>query len=519
MQRDWAEIKMNNVGDKIIELFSNSFELILTKETCDKFITEYQINTLSLSLLEIDVIDKINARDQIAIYFFETDNAESIDYLSINVNSWNDFVYELQAKNIQQGKIKIQIEKGLQNGMLSIYSIDKFTEYINTLSLSQFFAIIDMRFTTSLVFEVQDELYPKWSTNTIAFIGKDGKYEISDMENVNRESRIKEVRNLCYHEIEKYKLLPEDLFYSQYDGNDSLQSAFIKACMIYTFSFVFDYSALKNDNYEYKLNGFRTLSGHIKVKPLSKINVNINSCKLIYEIYKWLYLGGNNNDKINIARNIISLNIEKESLYINSSTFESILSNYKIYEKENVKQYLQVRNKLSELLIDLQGKISSIVDSFISDFKKIFLTLVSFFISVVAIRVISKGDFIGGFTNEIIVLSFIFLLISVGLLLYSRWELTKKITLYNKHYRQIKDRYKDILSGIELEKIFEECDPQKDDTNASFILKQKKIYSWLWFLSILLLSLFLVVVFFINNDISIYCIINEVICYTQSIFR
>ena len=337
MQRDWAEIKMNNVGDKIIELFSNSFELILAKETCDEFITEYQINTLSLSLLEIDVIDKINARDQIAIYFFETDNAESIDYLSINVNSWNDFVYELQAKNIQQGKIKIQIGKGLQNGMLSIYSIDKFTEYINTLSLSQFFAIIDMRFTTSLVFEVQDELYPKWSTNTIAFIGKDGKYEISDMENVNRESRIKEVRNLCYHEIEKYKLLPEDLFYSQYDGNDSLQSAFIKACMIYTFSFVFDYSALKNDNYEYKLNGFRTLSGHIKVKPLSKINVNINSCKLIYEIYKWLYLGENNNDKINIARNIISLNIEKESLYINSSTFESILSNYKIYEKENVK--------------------------------------------------------------------------------------------------------------------------------------------------------------------------------------
>ena len=510
---------MNDVSDKIIELFSNSFELILKKETCDEFITEYQINTLSLSPLERDVINKINERDQIAIYFFETDNAESIDYFSTNVNSWNDFVYELQIKNIQQGKIKIHIEKRLQNSMLSIYCIDKFTEYINTLSLSRFFAIIDIRFTTSLIFEIQDELYPEWSTNTIAFVGKDGKYEISDMENINRESIIKEAKKLCHHEIEKYKILPEDLFYSQYNGNDSLQSAFTKACMIYAFSFVFDYSALKNDNYEYKLNGFRTLSGHIEAKQLSKINVDISSCGLIYEIYKWLYLGGSKNDKINIARNIISLNIEKESLCINSSTFESILSNYKIYEKENVKQYLQVRNKLSELLIDLQGKISSIVDSFISDFKKIFLTLVSFFISVVAIRVISKGDFIGGFTNEIIVLSFIFLLISVGLLLYSRWELTKKITLYNKHYRQIKDRYKDILSGIELEKIFEECDPQKDDTNASFILKQKKIYSWLWFLSILLLSLFLVVVFFINNDISIYCIINEVICYTQSIFR
>ncbi|WP_454990790.1 hypothetical protein, partial [Campylobacter rectus] len=371
---------MNDVSNNIIKLFSSSFKLISQKETCDEFIAEYKINVLNNSLFEIDVTDKINVRDQIAIHFFETDDAESIDYLSTHVNSWNDFVYELQAKNIQQGKIKIQIEKRLQDGMLSIYSIDKFTEYINTLSLSQFFAIIDMHFTTSLVFEIQDELYPEWSTNTIAFVGKDGKYEISDMENVNREGRIKEARNLCYHEIEKYELLPEDLFYSQYDRNDSLQSAFIKACMIYAFSFVFDYSALKNDNYEYKLNGFRTLSGHIEAKQLSKINVDISSCGLIYEIYKWLYLGGSKNDKINIARNIISLNIEKESLCINSSTFESILSNYKIYEKENVKQYLQVRNKLSELLIDLQGKISSIVDSFISDFKKIFLTLVSFFI-------------------------------------------------------------------------------------------------------------------------------------------
>ena len=267
------------------------------------------------------------------------------------------------------------------------------------------------------------------------------------------------------------------------------------------------------------MNCFRTLIGQINIKQLSSIDVDINSCKLIYEIYQWLYLGGNNNDKINIARNIISLNISKECLGIDSSAFDSILSNYKIYEKENVKQYIQVRNKLSELLIDLQEKISVIMDSFISDFKKNILTLVSFFISVIVIRVVSKGDFVGGFTNEIIGLSFVFLLISVGLLGYSHWELTKKIELYNKHYCQIKDRYKDVLSTIELEGIFEECDPQKDNTNTSFVLKQKKIYSWLWFLSILLLLLFLVVVLLTNNNISICLITNKVICYTLNIFR
>ena len=510
---------MNDVGDNIIQVFSSSFELISKQETCDEFIAEYQVGALNLSSSENDVIDKINLRDQIAIHFFEIEEIDSIDYLSSNTNSWSDFISELQMKNFQQGKIQIHIEKRIQNNQLSIYNIDYFTKYLNTLSLSQFMAVLDERFTTSLFFEVQDKCYSEWSTNSIAFIAQDSKYKISGIGNINRDNRINEARNLCYHEIGKYKFLPEDLFCSQYGENHPLQSAFIKACIIYTFSFIFDYSIIKNDIYEYKLNGFRTLSWKINVKQLSSINVDINSCKLIYEIYQWLYLGGNNNDKINIARNIISLNINKECLSIDSSVFESILSNYKIYEKENVKQYLQVRNKISELMIDLQEKISAIVDSFISDFKKNILTLVSFFISVVAIKVVSKGDFVGGFTNEIIGLSFVFLLVSIGLLLYSRWELTKKIDLYNKHYRQIKNRYKDVLSTIELERIFEECDPQNDNTNTSFVLKQKKIYSWLWFLSILLLLLFLVAVILINNDISICRIINKVICYTLNIFR
>ena len=184
--------------------------------------------------------------------------------------------------------------------------------------------------------------------------------------------------------------------------------------------------------------------------------------------------------------------------------YDSILSNYKIYEKNNVKQYLQVRNELSKILLDLQAKISSIVDSFINDFKKSILTLVSFFISVMVIRVVSKGDFTGGFTNEIIGLSFVFLIISVGLLCYSRWELTKKVDLYDKQYYQLKNRYKDILSEVELEEIFEECDPKKDKSNTSFVNKQKKIYSYLWGGSILLLSIFLLVILFVNNSVPSY---------------
>ena len=222
---------MNDVGDNIIQVFSSSFELISKQETCDEFIAEYQVGALNLSSSENDVIDKINLRDQIAIHFFEIEEIDSIDYLSSNTNSWSDFISELQMKNFQQGKIQIHIEKRIQNNQLSIYNIDYFTKYLNTLSLSQFMAVLDERFTTSLFFEVQDKCYSEWSTNSIAFIAQDSKYKISGIGNINRDNRINEARNLCYHEIGKYKFLPEDLFCSQYGENHPLQSAFIKVIL------------------------------------------------------------------------------------------------------------------------------------------------------------------------------------------------------------------------------------------------------------------------------------------------
>lgn len=510
---------MNDIGNDIIEIFSSSSELISKKETCDDFIIEYQINTIDKVLPPINVWKNISSRDEIAIHFFETEDSDSIDYLSTNRNSWSEFIHELQLKNIQQSKIKIHIEKKSQEGLVSIYDIDSFTKYINSLSLSQFIAVINSFFSNSWGFEIQDENYRQWTTNTIAFLNKNSAMNFHNRGNIDRKNRISDARRLCYSEIEKYNLIPEDFYCSEIDITNPLQTTFFKACMIYMCSFIFDYSIFKNDIYEYKINGFKTLSEQIDIKTISSIKVGINSCKAIYDIYQWIYSGGNSIDKINIARNIISLNIDCMTLQLNPLVFESILSNYKIYEKQNVTQYLEMRNQLSELLINLQEKIMNIIGSFIGDFKKNILTVISFFISVIVIEVVSKGDFTHGFTNEIIGLSLCFLAISIGLLVYSRWELTQNLNLYNKHYNQIKERYKDVLSNIELENIFEECDPQRDDTNTHFVKKQKKYYSILWFLSIMILCKFLLIIYFINNNISIVDMGRKLVCYIRNIFQ
>lgn len=218
----------------------------------------------------------------------------------------------------------------------------------------------------------------------------------------------------------------------------------------------------------------------------------------MYEIYQWTYKGGNTSDKVSIARNIISLNFNPKSLELTETVFNAIRSNYKIYERQNVKQYIEVRNKLSEILIDLQGKIDKIVSDFVNDYKRNIITLISFFISIIVIKVVSKGDFIGGFTNEILILSYSFLIISVGLLIYSRWELNKGVSMFSKHYDQLQNRYKDLLSEKELNEIFIECNPN-EKSSKSFLEQQKKNYTILWFFSILVLAVALLIIFVINN--------------------
>ena len=147
----------------------------------------------------------------------------------------------------------------------------------------------------------------------------------------------------------------------------------------------------------------------------------------------------------------------------------------------------------------MQGRIDKIIDGFTNDYKRNIITLLSFFISVIAIRVVSKGDFIGGFTNEIILLSFAFLLISIGFLIYSRWELTRRISMFDKHYEQLKERYGELLSEKELDEIFEKCNP-KNRKEKSFVKLQKRYYSILWIASIVTLGIALTIIFFINNN-------------------
>jgi hypothetical protein len=523
-------MKTDDVFFRIISLFTSSVDII--QISLEEDLSEvsgrygFKIKTIPQQENYDSILTCLNSRDNLHIKILK-DGSVLETFVALGNVTFSEYITGLCNDGLElddEIEIELTITKKKIESIISIYYLSNFVDKLNSLSFLTFLNVWGKNLnkeTLILENQILNSTEKEFCTNTLSLINKGSMLQCNGIGDVNRESRIHEARTKCHWDIENISLLPEDFFpYVSENSNDKLINLFQKVCLLFSCMYIFDYSSIKNESYSYKINGFKTFGSKIETLKIKDIKIFDKSYEFFYRIYQWIYLGGNTNDKVSIARNIVSLNFNPITLELSETTFEAIQSNFKIYERENVKQYIDVRNKLSEILIDLQTKIGKIVEGFIGDFKKNIITLITFFISVIAIRVVSKGDFVGGFTNEIIILSFSFLLISIGLLIYSRWELNQKVSMFEKHYSQLKDRYKDLLSPKELDAIFEQCNPVQEEgaiNDISFIDKQKGYYTLLWSLSILILFITLLIIFFINNHLFLN--ISKILYALQRIYN
>lgn len=423
---------------------------------------------------------------------------------------------EIEAYKNLSISIKFIVTKNIQEGKLSIYSILSFSQYLDSGSLYSFLNALNKRLEKILILECVNDEIETLNTGSISVIYKDVN---SDIIGVNeRTKRVHLSEGLIHWGAYKLQLLPEDVYPS--NCTNPLYNIFKQASACLLIMYLFDYITLTNNALEVKLNGFKALNYTINTNKLSEINVEQKTVDQFFQVYCWGMSGGYVADKFSIARNILSLNLDTTQILITSHIIEVIKSNFRVYEKENVQQYIQLRNEISNLLIDLQAKINDIAQNFTTDFKNNLLVLVSFFASVIVFGVISEASPYAYFSDHIIILSWCFLLISFFYWLYSYNELKKKTKLFYKHYEQIKDRYRALLDDVELNNIFEECNPDKYESHQSYIEWQKCWFSRLWITSIIILFIGLFIIS-ISNDSYIITfiktIITNIVCFLKNI--
>lgn len=498
---------MNNILQHFLSLFSRD---ILKEEDILESISEVSAS-VNISLVDIPTSEQLNSalsflseRDSLHISIkqegtvIENFNCSNSNKASINFDSYMETIQSnMSGSNVN---LIFTIAKRTRNNYISIYYPETFFNWIHLQPIKYKLSALKMTFVynQAIVFEIQDETKFDYQTRSIKFISKGITIlqpdDILDL----RLERASQIKNISYSNLSyEFFFIPDD-FYVISNNNScspSIKLFMDQLCLLHSIIYLFDTVIIKEDNndFDYKLNGYKSINGNLNIN-----DIELSSSILYYNIYKWVYEGGNLIDKIGIARNIISLNFNKDNLKLDDFTLNAIQSSFTIYQKENIQQYIEVRNQISSQLVELQDKADKIVDSYIDNYKKSSLAIVSLFISIIIMQVISDGNILNGFTSNILILSFSFLIISTIVLFFSVKEVNKQIIRYKRIYDNMKDRYTDLLHRLDINRILNN---DKDFIeNINYLNEKKRNYTILWISTILTLALTFCIIAIINNS-------------------
>lgn len=417
----------------------------------------------------------------------------------VDVKKSDEFISELNSsfqyyESNEEIKFKLTFDKSVNNDIRNIYHFESFVKFWNELSISDLLNILKpiLKLNNSILFKYLEPEKKIIHTSNLYF---DYKMQVPIT-----KRNIKTIRDNCHFgNIEEFPFTP-DFFYinNPQSSNNSVTEKLTILCSLFSIISLFDITSISENKLFYKLNGYKTFEGTIE------INHSFLECSsTFYQLYDWVYSSdGNTADKIGLVRNILSIYLEDDITRLDKNILISIKSAYKTYLKENVGEYLEIRNKIFDELSWVSQKSSEIVEKYLSNYQKSIFTFLSFFISVFIIRVLQTSDFVNVFSKDATVLSFAFLIISAIFLGFSKWTLNKEKSRLRRKYSNIKNRYKDLLIEKDIDKIL---DNDKEFLyEISFINKRHKAYTRLWIITlVILLASILTISDYINWSVII----------------
>jgi hypothetical protein len=430
-----------------IECFFKPYTLGSVSENDNEFYIS--ISASKLLFLDINNIQQnynfLQPNDQFS-FTVVFGNNDPISFYSANANI-TAFITSLESayKFLEDAPIKasITISKGNNNNSISIYDLSVFTETLKQLSVSEAYTIFNRVLSNSYVNFCVLNLDKSFGSANIRFISIEETQTIT--KNTDRQKRLDNILSVSnYTNLSEHKLTPDDFKLSSSNPKyTTLCSLFDEYKIILSVIYLFDITSLTGNELEFKINGYKSFKGKVDLKEQK-----FSTSNQYYEIYNWVYNGGNLQDKIGLARNIISLHFAQSGEFqLKGHPYQSILSSYKVYEKQNIRQYIEIRNKISDQLLDFNNRANKVIETFASGFQKNAMALITFYFSAVAIKVLGNGDFVNVFTLDTTVLSSVFL---TGSFLYYRvakWEVEEQKKRFIASYTNLKERYADLLDN------------------------------------------------------------------------
>lgn len=384
----------------------------------------------------------------------------------------------------ERARIKLAISKELKDDCLSVYSISAFSDFISSVSVKDFLVALEQRFKNEIWFEVFSETVD-FGSETIHFTSatlKGRHHPAGNKEaDTSRTEKLSLFRENCLVTgISSGRLLPSDLYLCTPEVNSKIFVKFNEACALLSLIFLASTSEIKaTEEFSYRFHGYKA-AVYENVKP-SDIR---ESCEYLQKIVSWCYEGGSCADKLGLVRNIVSIHLDSSgNPRFDKQLHDAIQSNYQIYLRENVQSYLEVKNKIGELLVGFIEKTSAISDDLLDSLKNNVAIIMTFLLTVVVVNGLKDNGEDVIFSNVYLGVVFVVSVVSAIWLLLLKKNLLHRYSLISSSLADtIKNNYKGVLLPDEID----ECVAPAIQKNKITLGDELDGYAKLW--KILLLS-------------------------------
>lgn len=476
-----------NKLEEIVSIFTEIDKISRYHE--DFSIVRLKVESDSLNLMTVEDLHKslqgIPIRDSIELILTTTK-----DYFLDDLSKVEEFVSSIKEDYFEDGdkvneyfELELTVTKGREENCVSIYDFSSIEKTLRIENLEDVLTslsniLIDGIFPNFIL--ISDERF--FCTKTIYFYNESFKDDIEFIE-VDRSKIITKRKANCNFLDEKvYGFIPEDFSWQIKPKEKELQNLFKLLKYLFSVVSLANIASLKDNNLEVTFEGYKKLNETINCQEIFGKKNNLD---VLIETYRKCYIGGEISDRIGIVRNLLPINVENSILQINPEFNVSIDSNYKIYLKENVIRYIEIKQGIVQNLTDAIQKSNNISGSFYEDLKKNLFAFLTFFVTILIFNTTNSGKLENIFTRDIATISYVLLFFSLLFLYLSYNVASRRKIRFCENYKSLKVRYKDLLDQNDIENIFNHDEEHKK--NKLQINKGIKEATIIWILSVMIL--------------------------------
>ncbi|MFJ6092416.1 hypothetical protein [Pseudomonas chlororaphis] len=479
----------------LIESLAKSVIHISSEETNSTAVERFRIGELKIDQESLTrSLSCIRDRDSFSVSFeyADSDQADSLSRRdSSSVSSFCDRLrLQLQEDPDVKGVITVKVTKGFSGRACSIYSLSLIEQYWRAGGIAS--AATKLWALAEKAFIIESpEIQGAYNTGLFVIRSSAQENTIATNPETTNKDKLLSARNkgCLFYENKNYPFIPQDFNVSPAFEHAGIADLFNTLKLAFSIIFLADITSLDDKALTATIKGYRHVTGTIQLDGSRDTEI----AAAYYEIYQWAYSDGSITDKLGIARNLLSIHINGNAFRnLQDGSMPAIISNYSIYLKDSVKQYIEIKNKLSDQIQKQSEKASEMVKSIGSYLRASIFSVYSFVITTFIIRSMSKASADGLFSDGVYLIFIMFIFLSVGTLLYAYKEAEAELRRFESIYDAFKSRFDDLLSKSDRERILQNDKEYKRD--VEYVKESRKRAVYLWLSCLLVVFIFVTII-------------------------